>query len=429
MVDLVVQNGKIVTPSSIIEANLVIDNGKIVDITKKSFEADEIIDAEGAHIIPGLIDAHVHFRDFGESHKGDWKSESLSAAAGGVTSVLEMPNNKEGINSVSRLEEKRRHVRENSIIDFGLYMGAENDNLEEILAAKNIAGVKFFLGKSTGNFLFDTTRLPEFFKAMKKKGLLGAFHCEKKELLEKYEGECASFRRFTESRPAICEAMSIKDVSRAMCDNRVHICHVTSDAALHEVMRAKKLNSNVSCEVCPQYLFLSKDDEEAQGTKLKMYPPLRSKSDNSALLMGLRAGAIDMVSTDHAPHTIQEKTCGWKNASGGVPGVETRLPLILGHSDLRGLIETCARRPAEIFGIEGKGSLREGFDADFVIIDPSYKYRISAKKLHSKCGWTPFEGMVGQGKIIGTFVRGKCAYSVDEDIQTESCGRELVFRN
>jgi dihydroorotase len=423
MADLLVKGGKIVTPSTVVEANLVVQDGRIRGITKKQEISGEVVDAKGLYVIPGLIDAHVHFRDLGQKQKGDWKSESRAAAAGGVTTVLDMPNNKPGINSVEMLEEKRALASEKSAVDFGLYIGAENNNLDEIKKAKNIAGVKFFLGESTGDFLFDENRLPEFFKELKKKGLLAALHCEKASLLEKYKKD--KFRYFSDVRPTICETQSIRDVVRSMCDNRVHIVHVTTDAGLREVVRGKKLNKNLTCEVTPQHLWLNKQDELENGSWLKMYPPLRSKSDNSALFMGLRSGAVDIVSTDHAPHTKREKGSGWQKAPGGVPGVETRLPLVLDHTDLRGLIETCCRKPAEIFGIRDKGALIEGYDADFVLLDLNKEWEISNKDIVSKCGWTPFDGIKVKGKVKGTFVRGQQVYDGKKTHDAE--GEEIGF--
>jgi dihydroorotase len=283
--------------------------------------------------------------------------------------------------------------------------------------------VKFFLGKSTGDFLFNEANLGDFFKEMKKKDLLAALHCEKLSLLEKYNK--SSFKYFTDVRPSLCESMSIKDVSRAMCNNRIHICHVTSDLGLQEIVRAKKLNNNLSCEVTPQHLFLNKTDEREKGSWLKMYPPLRTKSDNSALFMGLRAGTIDMVSTDHAPHTKKEKQLRFNQAPGGVPGVETRLSMVLEHTDLRGLVETCCRHPAQVFKIKNKGELKAGYDADFVILDLNKEYTIQNKDIVSKCKWTPFDGKLAKGKVEATFVRGQQVYDGEETMEAE--GKEVRF--
>lgn len=423
MADLVVKNGKIVGPTSIIEANLVVTDGKIVDITKQKTDCEEYIDASGLYVIPGLIDAHVHFRDFGDSKKGTWKTESRAAAAGGVTTVLEMPNNKPSINTIDRLDEKRELATKNSLVDFGLYFGAQDDNLDEVKKLKNVAGVKFFLGKSTGDLIISEDRIGEFLKVLKQKDMLAAFHCEKTSLLEKYKKD--EFKYLSDIRPAICEVMSIKDVSRAMHHNRIHICHVSSDVGLQEVVRAKKLNSNLTCEVTPHHLFLNKKDELEEGAYLKMYPPLRSKSDNSALFMGLRSGMIDIVSTDHAPHLRSEKDKGMNKAPGGVPGVQTRLPLVLDHTDLRGMIETCCRKPAEIFRIKNKGLLKKGYDADFVLLDLKKEYKINSERLLTKCGWSPFEGMKVKGEVESTFVRGQQVFDGEQCFDAE--GREVAF--
>lgn len=423
MADLLVYGGRIVSPSGIIEANLIITDGKIEKITKRDVAADEKVDAKGKFIIPGLIDSHVHFRDPGQTYKEDWKSGSSAAAAGGVTSVCDMPNNAPSITTAKRFEEKRKIAEKKSIIDFGLYFGATNDNSGEIKKIDNLAGVKFFLGQSTGDLLFDIEGLGDYLKAIRERNLLSVFHCEKRELLEKYKKE--KFKYFSDIRPAICEAMSIRDVATAMHNDRIHICHMTSESGLEEIVRAKKLNKNLSCEVTPQHLFLTKDDEKKQGSFLKMFPPLRSNADKTALWHGLRGGLVDMVATDHAPHLPREKELGFEKAPGGVPGVETRLPLVLELTDLRGLIETCCRRPAEILGLRNKGALIQGHDADFVILDPKEEYRITCESIVSKCAWTPFEGMAAKGKIYGTFVAGNCVFDGENVIKNE--GRELRF--
>ena len=423
MADLLVRGGKIVGPTTILEANLVIDDGRISNITKQDVPADETVDARGLYVIPGLIDAHVHFRDFGQSYKADWKSESRAAAAGGVTTVLDMPNNKPSINNNRRLEEKREIASKKSIVDFGLYFGAENNNLEEIKNLENIAGVKFFLGKSTGDLLFNEENLPQFFRVLKERGMLAACHCEKLALLEKYRRD--NFRYFSDVRPTICESMSIRDVIHSMHNNRVHICHVTSDMGVREIIKAKKLNRKFSCEVTPQHLLLSKLDEADAGSYLKMYPPLRPKPDQTALRRALKAGIIDMVVTDHAPHTIEEKGEDFDKAPGGVPGIETRLPLVLGILELRGLVETCARRPAEIFHIERKGILSEGYDADFVLLDLNKEYRIRNDALFTKCGWSPFNGWTVRGKVEATYVRGSQIFDGEQPIENK--GSEVRF--
>ncbi len=423
MADLVVKNGKIVTPSTVVEASLVVEGGKISKITKSKTKAEEVVDARGLYIIPGLVDAHVHFREPGQTRKEDWGSGSRAAAAGGVTTVLDMPNNKPSITTAKRLEDKRKLAVKKSVVDFGLYFGASNGNAGELEKLDNIAGVKFFLAESTGDLLVDAGELDGFAEALRGKGLLAACHCEKRELLEKYRGR--KFEHFADLRPPIAEAMSIREAARSMGDNRVHICHLTSDMGVKEVARAKKLNKNLTCEVTPQHLFLTKEDEKKQGAYLKMYPPLKSRSDRASLWHALRAGVIDIVSTDHAPHLPGEKEKGWGRAPGGVPGVETRLPLILDATDVRGLVETCARRPAEIFGINNKGVLAEGYDADFALLDLKEEYRIRNDALFTKCGWSPFEGMNVKGRVEGTFVRGNQVFDGEQPLKRG--GAEAVF--
>jgi dihydroorotase (multifunctional complex type) len=431
MAELVIENAKVIGPTTIEHANIVIDGGKIVKITKQNVEAEEAYDACGLYVIPGLIDAHVHFREPGDENKEDWKTGSQAAAAGGVTTVLDMPNNKVAITSEKLLEEKREIAAKKSIVNFGLYFCANDHNLEEAKKVKNIAGVKFFMGSSTGDIVVSERSLSPYLKVLKERDILAAFHCEKAELLSKYKTSSidkfgkSDYDYFSDLRPAVCEAMSIRDVSKAMRGNRIHICHVTSDMGLQEIKRARALNENISCEVTPQHLFLTKEDEKKQGAFLKMYPPLRSKFDQTSLWFALRAGLIDIVSTDHAPHTKQEKEMGFELGPGGVPGIETRLPLVLDTTDVRGLIATCSKRPAEIFGIPGKGSIAPGYDADIVLIDPKEDWVIKGENLFTKCKWTPFEGMKVVGKVKATFVGGKLAYDGEQVMDVQ--GKEIKF--
>jgi dihydroorotase len=423
MAELLVRNGKILKAANIIEANIVVENGRIAKITKQDVTTDEEIDAAGCYVIPGLIDPHVHFRDFEEAYKGDWKTESGAAAAGGVTTVLDMPNNKPPIDSAERLAEKRKVAAEKSLIDYGLYFGADSANIEEVKKLANVAGVKFFLGKSTGDLLINEARLPDFFKALKSKRMLAACHCEKTALLEKYKKE--KFKYLSEIRPATAEVMSIKDVVKAMCDNRVHICHVSSAGGLEEVRKAKHVNKKVTCEVTPHHLFLNKEDEEMDKAYLKMYPPLRNKADQAALLEGLKSGLIDMIGTDHAPHTIEEKEKDFNDAPGGVPGVEFLLPLALQALDIRAVVKTCCENPANAFKIQRKGILAPNMDADFVILDLKKEWKITDEAVFSNCGWTPYEGMEVKGKVEATFVRGQQVFDGENVIEAK--GKEVTF--
>lgn len=431
MADLVIENAKVIGPTTIEHASIVVDKGRVVKVTKQKVEADEAYDANGLYAIPGLIDAHVHFREPGDEHKEDWVTGSQAAAAGGVTTVLDMPNNKIAITTEKLLEEKREIAAKKSVVNFGLYFCANDHNLSEAKKVRNIAGVKFFMGASTGDIVVSEKTLSPYLKALKERDILAAFHCEKAELLSKYKTASidkfgkSNYDYFSDLRPAVCEAMSIRDVSKAMRGNRIHICHVTSDMGLQEIKRARALNDRISCEVTPQHLAFTKEDEKKQGGFLKMYPPLRSKFDQTALWFALRAGLIDIVSTDHAPHTRQEKEMGFELAPGGVPGIETRLPLVLDATDIRGLITTCSKRPAEIFRMPNKGSLAPGYDADIVLLDPREEWVIKGEKLFTKCKWTPFEGKKVAGRVKATFVGGKLAYDGEQVLETR--GKEVIF--
>jgi dihydroorotase (multifunctional complex type) len=411
MADLLIDGGKVVTLNGIIEADVLVNGGKITDIVKTPTErAEETIDARGLYVLPGVIDPHVHFREPGDVQKEDWKTGSWAAASGGVTTVLDMPNNKPSTTTIKRLEAKRRIANKRSTIDFGFHFGATDSNSDEIKKASNIASVKFYLGSTTGDLLVDKSTLLELANILKNKGIPATAHCEKGELIQEYMKK-RRFNYYSDLRPAECEVESIKDMVSyvQMSGNRGHICHVSSKASIDYF---KTINTGkLSVEVTPHHLFLTKENEEGLGTLAKMNPPLRTKQDRTALWGALREGIIDCIATDHAPHTIKEKEQEFLKAPAGVPGVETMLPLLLTAMkrellNLNDLARLCSYNPARVFNIQNKGQIREGSDADMVLVDLNESWCIKNDDLYTKCGWSPFDGWAVRGKVKATFVRG-----------------------
>lgn len=432
MVDLLIKGGRIVTACGIIDASIAIDEGNIVKFLKSSLpKAEEVLDVQGMYVLPGLIDGHVHFREPSAEYKEDWKSGSTAAAAGGVTTVLDMPNNKPPITTAKRLEEKRKLAEKKSIVNFGLHFGATNENAKEVEKAKNIASVKFYLGSTTGDLLVDELILPSYFEVLKKNKILATAHCEKEELVKKFSQK-KKFEYYSELRPEICELESIRDYVGAAntAGNRAHICHLSSGRGLELVKEAKIQNRNITCEVSPHHLLLTRDDEKKLGAFAKMNCPLRTKEDRRALMEGLTTGIIDSVATDHAPHTIEEKEQDFIKAPAGVPGVETMLPLLLNLANnkslsLNDVTRVTAQNPARIFSIKNKGQVAEGYDADLVVVDLKKEYKISNDNLFTKCGWSPFDGWKVRGKVEKTVVGGNLVFDSGEVYGNKA--KEVVF--
>jgi len=432
-VDLLIKNARIASPEGIVDGAILIDEGRFAAVKKSDagLTAENSVDAQGKLFLPGLIDAHVHFRTPGSEYKEDWKTGPQAAAAGGVTTVLDMPNTNPPTTTLKDLADKRKKAEKKSIVDFGLHMGATNDNLSEIEKAWNIASVKFYLGSTTGPLLFDTGNLRTFLEVLEEKGITATAHCESEELIGKLAEQAREgFKFYSQLRTPQCELESMRDFIEAVrySDARAHICHVSSRAGVEFLRKSK--SPNISAEATPHHLFLTEEDEKRLGALGKMNPPLRSPLDRKTLWQALVDGTIDIVATDHAPHTREEKEKGFLEAPAGVPGVETRLPLLLeqvnrGNLTIERLVQSNCTKPAEIFGILNKGRIAEGYDADFIVIDLEHKHEIKNDELFTKCGWSPFDGAVVRGKVMKTFVRGQCVYEDGECLSGD--GKEVSF--
>jgi dihydroorotase len=335
---------------------------------------------EGKFWIPGLIDCHVHFRDPGAPEKEDWASGSAAALAGGVTTVLDMPNTNPATITVEALEAKRAIAQAKSKVAFGLFFGATRDNLEEIRKAQNICGIKIYMGSSTGNLLLDDPVVwEEVFKIAKEKNVPVVVHAETESMIQQGRRDCECARVATEAAIMLREKVG----------NRLHIAHISCKAEL-DLVRAHKC-PELSCEVTPHHLFFTEEDRK--DAFLKMNPPLRSAADQAALWEGLRDGTIDCIATDHAPHTEEEKSLPFEDAPAGVPGVEFMLPLMLnavneGRLTLERLVELTSVNPSRIFGVPVQGQ---------VLVDMNATKTIHKEDIQSKCGWSPYVGRTLKG--------------------------------
>ena len=421
MSELVIKKARIVLPGKVFEGDIGIDSGRISKIGR-GLSGDETYDAEGKYVIPGLIDAHVHFREPGASEKEDWITGSSAAAAGGVTTVLEMPNTKPPTVTKELLEEKRTAYASRSIVNYGFHFGAAAGNEGELRKIDRIASVKFYLGSTTGGLLVESdSTLFEQLKILAERDILATAHAESEPLISLATNKLRAAGRndlesYSESRPnaAAAEAANRMIGFSKKAGSRLHICHVSTREEVGILaMRRKELP--LTAEASPHHLFLTKEDYKELGTLAKVNPPLRSKEDQKALWKALSDGTIDMIATDHAPHLLKEKKLGIWDAPSGVPGLETMLPLLLnevnaGRLTIGQVSKLTSENPAKIFRIGNKGGIKEGYDADLVVVDMNMEKEVDGKKLYTKCKWSPFAGRSLKGWPVMTFVSGRLVF-------------------
>lgn len=393
--NLFIGNGMVYVNGKLVRKNILIENGKIAKITNAKIEADEKINADGLLVLPGSIDPHVHFREPGLTHKEDFRTGSYAAVAGGATCVLDMPNTKPPTLTKQLLKEKTELAKSKSVVNCGFHFGSSSENLAEIKKAKGIASVKIFMDATTGNMLIQDDNV-----ITKIIGLshLSAIHAEGRSV-----------------RKAINIAHSL--------GKKIYLCHISTESEMGYVKQNRK--ANVFVEVTPHHLFLT---ESEQSKLIKMMPSLKNESDRRTLWDSLNDGTIDTIGSDHAPHTIEEKEAGDVY---GVPGVETRLPLMLDavnkrRISLERVVETVCENPAKIFRIRHKGFIKEGYDADLMIIDMKLAKKVRNDKLFTKCGWSPFDGFKLRGWPVKTLVNGNVVFDNGE-IYAENKGKVVGY--
>jgi dihydroorotase len=418
MKDFVLVNGKVVSPKGIKEAQVLVKKGKIAAVGKKVKvpKGAQVIDVKGMHILPGVIDAHVHFRTPGMTAKEDWTTGSRAALAGGVTTVLDMPNTNPPTVDAATLKKKREMVKKKALVNYGFFVGATVKNLDKIGKLKNIAGIKLFMGSSTGNLLIkEKEMLEKFFKKTK---VVLAVHAESEECILRNTEKVGSSNQpniHNLIRSPECAHEAMKEVLHLAkkYGTRVHVCHVTTDREVDSLRKFK--SKKVTAEVTPHHLFLTEKDYKMYGTLIKVNPPIRGLIDQVALWEGLKKGWIDMVATDHAPHLLEEKERPYTNAPSGVPGVQTMLPLLLNAVNekkltLEEVVRLTSYNPARLYGIKNKGEIKVGADADLTVVNMKMPERICHRFLFSKCGWSPYHDWVLKGWPVMTFVNGELMY-------------------
>ncbi len=387
--------------------------------------ADLTTDAEGHILIPGAIDDQVHFREPGLTHKGNILSESKAAVAGGVTSFMEMPNTNPQATTIDELEKKYTIASQNSPANYSFYLGATNDNLKELLKAdpENICGIKVFMGSSTGNMLVDNPKtLQDLFREVK---LLIATHCEDEGIiranLQHYRqtfGDDIAFKYHPVIRNAeACYKSSSMAVELASKYNsRLHILHLSTAKELALFDSTSSLeNKKITAEVCVHHLWFDEDDYEKFGSRIKWNPAIKSKADKEALRDGLKSGLIDVVATDHAPHTLEEKSRKYFEAPSGGPLVQHSVIAMFelaeqGIFTKEMVVDKMCHAPARLFRIKNRGFIREGYFADLVIIKPHTLWEVNDQNVLYKCGWSPLSGTAFSNQIAQTYVNGHLAY-------------------
>lgn len=414
--DLILRGGTIVNHDGVWEGDIGIRDGRIAQLgTAASERAGEIFDARGLHVLPGVIDSHVHFREPGAEYKEDMETGSRAAVKGGVTTVFEMPNTTPPTTTAEALADKVTRARGRMFCDFAFYVGATGDNIDELAALEaleGVASIKVFLGSSTGNLLVeDPAKLRELLTKTKRRL---SFHAEDEARLRarlnfRVEGDVTSHSVWRDADAATNATTLLLQLARET-GTRVHVLHVSTADEIALLAAAKDI---ATAEVTPNHLALIASEAYARlGTKAQMNPPLRDEYHIAALWNGLRQGVVDTLGSDHAPHSLEDKTKPYPTSPSGMPGVQTLVPVMLdyvnaGKLSLQRFVDLTSHGPARVYGIAGKGRMAAGFDADFTIVDMKAERTITNEWIASRCGWTSYAGRRVTGWPMATIVRGQ----------------------
>ena len=439
-----IQNARIVNEGQTFEGAIVIENEVIAEVLKADetpvSPCDETIDAQSMYLIPGVIDDHVHFRDPGLTHKADMSSESKAAAAGGVTSYMDMPNTNPQTTTLEALENKFNDAATKSIVNYSFYFGATNDNAGDLakLDKQKVCAVKLFMGSSTGNMLVDQM---ETLKAIfANAGMLISTHCEDQHIIsantalykEKYgEDPDVKYHPAIRNEEACYQSSALAVQLAKETGARLHIMHISAAKELTLLENKPISEKNITAEACVSHLFFCDEDYERFGARIKCNPAIKSKADRDALRQALTGNLIDVIGTDHAPHLLSEKQGGALKAVSGMPTLQFSLIAVmeLVHEDLLSieqLVQKMCHAPAELYQIEKRGFIRPGYKADLVLLNPSKEWTVTNDCLLSKCGWSPMEGQTFRSKVEKTFVNGHLVYA-DNQVDINHRGQALRF--
>lgn len=441
---ILIKNAKIVNEGTIFKGDVLIENDLIVEIADSiSLKTSDciVIDAEGNYLMPGAIDDQVHFREPGLTHKGDIESESRAAVAGGITSFIEQPNTVPNAVTQEILEDKYVIASQKSFANYSFMMGATNDNLEEVLKTnpKNVAGIKIFLGSSTGNMLVDNEAVLE--RIFSSTPMLIAVHCEDETTIK---NNLATFKeQYGDDVPVTahnlirsaeaCYISSSKAVALAKRTGaRLHIFHLSTAKEMELFTNKIPLeDKKITAEVCVHHLWFTDEDYKTKGNFIKWNPAVKTEADRKALWEALNDGRIDVIATDHAPHTKEEKQQSYLNAPSGGPLVQHAVVAMFeahhqGKISVEKIVEKMCHNPAKLFKIEKRGFIKVGYHADLVIVNPSLPWSVKPENILYKCGWSPFEGFTFKSRITHTFVNGELVYN-NFKVKNTRAGKRLLF--
>ena len=434
--DLIVKGGTVWTTGGLADVDVAVRDGRIAAIG--DFEAGaaaQIVDAAGLTVLPGVVDTQVHFREPGNEHKEDLESGTRAAALGGVTAVFEMPNTNPSTTTPEALQDKLDRAAGRAWTDHAFFVGASPENADQLGELERLpgcCGVKMFMGSSTGNLLVADDA--DVRRVLANGTRRVAVHAEDEPRLiarqgERVEGDPTSHPVWRDEVTAFTATRRLLNLARET-GRRVHVLHVTTAEEVAMLADAKDI---ATCEVTPQHLTLvAPDCYERLGTYAQMNPPIRGQQHNDGLWVGVRDGVFDVVGSDHAPHTSEEKAQAYPASPSGMPGVQTQLPLLLdpvnaGRLTLARLVDLVCSGPARIYNIAGKGRIALGYDADFTLVDLKATREITSDWLASKCGWSPFEGMTVTGWPMGTIIRGNVVMR-DGELANAAVGKPVRFQ-
>ena len=441
---ILIKNAKIVNEGTIFEGDLLIEDDLIVEIAENislKSSSCKIIDAQGSYLIPGAIDDQVHFREPGLTHKGNIETESKAAIAGGITSYIEQPNTLPNAVTQELLEDKYAIAAQKSYANYSFMMGGTNDNLDELLKTnpKNVAGIKLFLGSSTGNMLVDNEEVLE--KIFSCTSMLIAVHCEDETTIKnnlaiytaQYGEDIPITAHHLIRSEEACYISSSKAVELAKKTGaRLHVFHISTAKELSLFTNKIPLEEKkITAEVCIHHLWFSNEDYEKKGNLIKWNPAVKTPEDRDALWEALLDDRIDVIATDHAPHTLEEKQQKYNKAPSGGPLVQHAVVAMFekfhqGKISIEKIVEKMCHNPAKIFKIEKRGFIKIGYFADLVIVNPGMPWSVNKSNILYKCGWSPFENYTFKSRITHTFVNGQLVYN-NFKIKDIRSGKRLLF--
>lgn len=442
MTDWLIQNAELVNEGRRHVADVRIAHGRIERIapTLATRPGERVVDAQGRWLLPGMVDDQVHFREPGLEHKADFATESRAAVAGGITSFMEMPNSKPTTTTREALEDKYARAAVKSVANHAFYLGATNDNLDEIqrLDPRAACGIKIFMGASTGNMLVDN---PDTLDAIFRDApVIIVTHCEDTPTIEaNLAAERAHYgtnipverHPYIRSREACMKSSKLALELARRHDARLHILHITTDEELDLFAPGPLAGKRITAETCVHFLEFAESDYATLGNWIKCNPAIKSASDRAAIIAAVRDGRIDVLATDHAPHTLEEKALPYEQAPSGLPLVQFALQCALeqhfaGNLTIERIVEAVSHAPATLFNVQERGFLREGYYADLVLVDPNRPHTVRRDEVLSRCGWSPFEGRTFRSAIAATWVNGHRVWdgvALDDSVM----GRRLEF--